>query len=66
MMGINKIIFAKAVTVVMVCGKSNVTGSVERGRLHFIVLRIDGVEEVHLVGRILGHLGAVIVMTSSQ
>ena len=65
MMGINQQIFAKAVYVI-VCGKSNVTGSVERGRLHFIVLRIDGVEEVHLVGRILGHLGAVIVMTSSQ
>ena len=60
-MGINKIIFAKVVTV-MVCGKSNVTGSVERGRLHFIVLRIDGVE-VHLVGRIVEHLGIVVWMT---
>ena len=66
MMGINQQIFAKVVTVVMVCGKSNVTGSVERGRLHFIVLRIDGVE-VHLVGRILlEHLGAVAVMTASK
>ena len=66
MMGINQQIFAKAVSV-MVCGKSNVTGSVERGRLHFIVLRIDGVEEVHLVGRILlEHLGAVAVMTASK
>ena len=66
MMGINQQIFAKAVSV-MVCGKSIVTGSVEGGRLHFIVLRIDGVEEVHLVGRILlEHLGAVAVMTASK
>ena len=65
MMGINQQIFAKAVSV-MVCGKSNVTGSVEGGRLHFIVLRIDGVE-VHLVGRILlEHLRVVVVMTSSK
>ena len=65
MMGINKKIFAKVVTVVVVWGKSNVTGSVERGRLHFIVLWIDGVE-VHLVGRILGHLGTVVMMAAVQ
>ena len=62
MMGINKKIFAKVVTV-MVCGKSNVTGSVERGRIHFIVLREV---EVHLVGRLLEHLGVVVVMTCSK
>ena len=62
MMGINKIIFAKVVTV-MVCGKSNVTGSVERGRIHFIVLREV---EVHLVGRLLEHLGVVVAMTCSK
>ena len=63
-MGINQQIFANAVSV-MVCGKSNVTGSVERGRVHFIVLGIDGVE-VHLVGRIVEHLRVVVVMTSSK
>ena len=47
----------------MVCGKSNVTGSVERGRIHFIVLREV---EVHLVGRLLEHLGVVVVMTCSK
>ncbi len=62
MMGINKKIFAKVVTV-MVCGKSHVTGSVERGRIHFIVLREV---EVHLVGRLVEHLGAVVLMTSSK
>ena len=57
-------------------GKSKFTGSIERA-VHFIVLWVGvvmvvGVElgpigvEVHLVGRILGHLGTVVRMTAVQ
>ena len=56
-------------------GNSKITGSVERA-VHFIVLWVGvvvvGVElgpigvEVHLVGRILGHLGTVVMMAAVQ
>ena len=47
-------------------GKVKFTGSVERA-VHFIVLWIEGgVGVVHLVGRVLGQLGTVVVMTAVE
>ena len=46
-------------------GKVEFTGGVERA-VHFIVLWIEGGVGVHLVGRVLGQLGTVVVMTAVQ